>query len=181
MAKVIETTEDKVTVDDEKEFVTAGNPQPGSVNEPAYLIKGMDDYVIAIQKGTPLMPTLRDENGDKLDPATKVTLQKADKQGNPLGNAIVFDATLDQFRYDKMGSDTDFFRYTQEPVVLRANQQLHLYAVVPNGQPAFDPGQSRLQIGDNTSSIGKPCFIRQVDDLDAKHQAALKQMNQGGK
>lgn len=171
------TNEDPIQLHDDLPFVTSQTVAPGDDHLPAYKVEGPDNYVIGIEANTPLAPEFRDANGNKLDSSAQILLQKADPQGNPLGNAIVFEHNLDAFDYEKMRSDPRFFRHTQKSLLLDEREFLYVYVRLPTGATSFDPAQSRLTVGDNVTQTGKAVFIRKKDALSDTQQQAVKQAN----
>lgn len=176
MPQVQTTTEDPVQIYDELSFVEKNDIEPGVAHEPAYVIEGAEDKVIGVERNTPFAPEFRDADGNKLDGSTRVVAQKADPQGNALGNAIILDANLDQFVYESMRSDPDFFKTTSKGLIIDEREFLHIYVRVPEGASAgFDAEQSRLTIGDNVTRTGKPVFIRDKQVLTPEQQEAVEQ------
>lgn len=171
------TNEDPIQLHDDLPFVSSQAVTAGERHVPAYKIEGPDNYVLGIEANTPLAPEVRDANGDKLDTSTQVILQKADPQGNPLGNAIVFEHNLDAFDYEKMRSDPRFFRHTQKSLLLDEREFLYVYLHIPTGAPNFDPAQSRLTVGDNVTQTGKAVYIRKKDSLNDVQKQAVSQAN----
>lgn len=171
------TNEDPIQIHDGLPFVEKQSINAGERHTPAYVIEGPKNYVLGVEAATPLAPEFRDANGDKLDESTQIILQKADPQGNPLGNAILFQHNLGTFDYEKMRSDPKFFRKTQKPLLLDEKEFLYVYAHVPEGSNAFDPAESRLTIGDNVTQTGKPVYIRKKNTLNGNQQQAVDQAN----
>lgn len=171
------TNEDPIQVHDDLPFVSSQQVSPGETHVPAYEVEGPDNYVIGVESNTPLAPELRDANGDKIDSSTRVILQKADPQGNPLGDAIIFEHNLDAFDYEKMRSDPRFFRHTQKSLLLDEKEFLYVYLDVPSGANDFDPGMSRLTIGDNVTQTGKAVYIREKAGMNGVEQQAIEQAN----
>lgn len=169
------TNEDPIQLHDNLPFVTKEAVTAGQRHVPAYRIEGPDNYVLGIESNTPLAPEFRDSNGDKLDSSTMIVLQKADPQGNPLGNSIVFEHNLDAFNYEKMRSDPRYFRHTQKSLLLDERESLFVYAHIPAGAEDFDPAQSRLTIGDNVTQTGKAVYIRKKDSLSSVQAQAVSQ------
>lgn len=163
--EIRQNTEDPIQIHDGLDFVSKQNVAAGDHTVPAYTIRGPRNYVVAIEPETPLAPEFRDANGDPLDGSTQVVLQKADVQGNPLGNAIVFQHNLDAFDYEEMRSDPQYFKYTNKPLLLKPREYLYVYARVPNGANDFDASESRFTIGDNVTQTGKPVFIRHLREM----------------
>jgi len=171
------TNEDPIQIHDDLPFVTKQAVSAGERHVPAYKIEGPDNYVIGIESNTPLAPEVRDQNGQKLDSSTQVLLQKADPQGNPLGNSITFEHNLDTFDYEKMRSDPRFFRHTQKSLLLDEREYLYVFLHIPAGAPDFDPDQSRLTIGDNVTQTGKAVYIRKKDALSDMQRQAVSNAN----
>lgn len=171
------TNEDPIQIHDDLSFVSTNTVGPGQEHVPAYEIEGPDNYVLGVESNTPLAPELRDSNGDKIDSSTRILLQKADPQGNPLGNAIIFDHNLDAFDYEKMRSDPRFFRHTQKSLLLDEKEFLYVFLDMPSGANDFDPSMSRLTIGDNVTQTGKAVYIREKNGMSGVEQQAVKQAN----
>lgn len=170
------TKEDPIQIHDGLPFVNANTVAPGEHHIPAYEIEGPDNYTVAIEQNTPFAPEARTSSGDKIDGSTQVVLQKADPQGNPLGNAILFSHNLDAFDYEEMRSDPRFYRHTQKSLVLDEREYLHVYYQIPgNASTTFDPSMSNLTIGDNVTSTGKAVFIREKSSMTAAEKQAVSQ------
>lgn len=174
------TTEDPIQIHDDLEFVTSEDVTDQERYNPAYVIEGAENHVIGIEANTPVAPEFYDSNGDKMDESTRVIMQKADPQGNALGNAIIHEANLGQYDYEKFRSDPEYFKYTRKPLLLDEREFLHVYLDIPNGSNGFDAGLSRLTIGDNVTQTGKPVFIREKSDLTAAQREAVAQASTGG-
>lgn len=171
------TSEDPLQIHDDLPFVSKQDVSPGETHIPAYTIEGPDNYVLGIESNTPLAPELRQSNGDKVDPSTQVILQKADPQGNPLGNAIIFDHNLDAFDYEKMRSDPRFFRHTQKSVLIDEKEFLYVYLDIPSGANDFSASDSRLTLGDNVTQTGKAVYIREKSSMNNVEQQMVDQTN----
>jgi hypothetical protein len=171
------TTEDPVQLHDDLPFISKQDISPGETHKPAYTIEGPDNYVIGIESNTPLGPELRQSNGDRIDGSTQITLQKADPQGNPLGNAIIFEHNMDAFDYEKMRSDPRFFRHTQKSLMLDEKEYLYIFLNLPSGANDFKADQSRLTLGDNVTQTGKPVYIREKDSLSKTQKQVVNQAN----
>ena len=171
-------TQKLIRLFDELAFVSKQDVGAGDTNTPAYTIEGPEDYMIAVDAGTIVAPEFRDSNGDKLDGSTRVIIQKCDKQGNPLGDGIVFDDTLSSFDYDEMRTDPDYFVKTFQTLMIDEREIVKIFVDVPEGENGFDAAQSRLTIGDNTSDFGKAVEIVDHDDLSASESEAVKQASQ---
>jgi len=175
MPKVRSTSENPVQIYDDLSFVTKQDVSAGDQYTPAYIIEGSENRVLGIESNTPLAPEFRDSSGEKLDESTRIVLQKADPEGNPLGNAIVFESNMDVFNYVKFRSDEDYFKTTSKGIVIDEREFLHIYLQIPSGANGFDAGKSRLTIGDTATRTGKPVFIREKNSLNAQQQAAVEQ------
>lgn len=175
MPEIRSSSENPVQIHDDLSFVTKQDIGANSQYTPAYIIEGEENRVIGIESNTPFAPEFRDSNGDKLDDSTRVIVQKADPEGNPLGNAIVFEGNLSQFDYEKMRSDEDYFKTTAKGVLIDEREFLHIYLKIPSGANGFDAGQSRLTLGDNVTRTGKPVYIRKKSAMTAQQQAAVNQ------
>jgi len=171
------TNEDPIQLHDDLPFVTKQAVAAGERHVPAYEIEGPDNYVLGIEANTPLAPEFRDANGNKVDTSAQVILQKADPQGNPLGNAIVFEHNLDAFDYEKMRSDPRFFRHTQKSLLIDEREFLYVYVHIPPGANDYDPAQSRLTIGDNVTQTGKAVYIRKKDSMNDVQKKAVSKAN----
>lgn len=175
MPTIQTTTEDPIQLHEGLDFVEFQDVEPGDRHIPAVVIEGRDDHVIGIERNTPFAPTFVDENGEKLDESTRVIVQKADEQRNPLGNAIVLEANLDQFDYARMRSDTDYMKTTTRSVLLDEREHLFIYVDIPSGSNGFDAEESRITIGDNVTQTGKPVFVREKASMGARQQQAVEQ------
>jgi len=175
--EIRQNTEDPIRIHDNQEFVEKQDVSPGQDNVPAYTIRGPRNHVIAIEQETPLAPELRDSNGEPVDASTQIVLQKADIQGNPLGNAIIFQHNADAFDYEEMRSDPQYFKYTNKSLLLREREYLYVYARIPEGANAVSASQSRLTIGDNVTQTGKPAYIRHMDDMTEEEKKLVKEAN----
>ena len=175
MPEIQPTNEDPVQIHDGQGFVEKQTVEPGDKYTPAYIVEGGENRVIGIESNTPVAPEFRDADGQKLDASARVVFQKADPEGNPLGNAITFEANLGQFDYPKMRSDEDYFKTTNKGIIIDEREFLHIYVKIPEGTEAFDPANSRLTIGDNVTRTGKPVFIRKKDSLSEEQRMAVDQ------
>lgn len=175
MVEVRTTSEDPIQIYDGLSFVTKTDVTPGDTATPAYEIAGAEGYVIGIERNTPVAPEFRDSSGNKLDGSARVLFQKADPQGNPLGNAIVFEANLDTFNYNKMRSDPEYFKTTSEALLIDEREFLHVYIDIPSGSNDFSASDSRITIGDNVTQTGKPVFIREKSTLNQQQRQAVNQ------
>lgn len=175
------TTEDPIQLHDGLPFIESQDVNPGERHVPAYTIEGPDNHVIGIESNTPLAPEFRGPDGEKLDSSTQILLQKADPQGNPLGNAITFSHNLDSFDYEKMRSDSRYFRYTQKSLLLDEREYLYVYAHIPeHADREFSAENSRLTIGDNATQTGKAVYIREKDSLNEVQQEAVNGASSNG-
>jgi hypothetical protein len=170
--------EQEITLYDGLEFVSKQDVAAGDPNTPAYTLEGPDGYVVGVDSGTNVAPEFRDANGEKLDSSTRITIQKCDRQGNPLGDGIIFNDTLGRFNYTKMRNDPDFFRKTSKSLMVDEREIVKIFLDIPNGANGFDSEQSKLTIGDDTSDFGKPVEIIDHDDLSSAEQEAVKAASQ---
>lgn len=173
-----EVVEQHISLHDDLEFVSKQDVSANDPNTPAYTIEGPEGYVVGVDASTPVAPEFRDANGNKLDPSTTVTIQKCDKQGNPLGDGIVFNDTLGRFNYQKMRTDPDFFRKTSKPLMVDEREIVKIFVDVPASSNGFDAGQSRVSIGDTTSDFGVPVEIIDHEDLSGQETQAVKAASQ---
>lgn len=170
----------QITLDDSKEFVESYSADAGKRKATAYKITGPDNYVIGVDPGTPIAPELRDADGNKLDGSTRITVQKCDKQGNPIGSGIVFSETLSRFNYEFFRNDPDFFRKIKNGFMIDEYEIVKIFVDIPAGSPPMSADKSSLTIGDNTSDFGKPVEIVNHDDLTGAESQAVKMAAQGG-
>lgn len=168
-----QNTEDPIQIHDGLEFVEKQSVSPGQDNVPAYTIRGPRNYVIGIEKETPIAPEFRTADGSPVDGSAQLVMQKADVQGNPLGNAIIFQHNMDAFDYEEMRSDPEFFKYTNKPLLLKPREYLYVYVRLPNGADDFDSSQSRLTMGDNVTQTGKPVYIRHENDMSDEEKKLI--------
>lgn len=172
--------EEPITISDDKEFVTKQDVAAGTRGA-AYTIETPSDYVVGVDAGTVFAPFFVDAAGEKMDPSTTIIAQKADPQGNPLGNAIIFEDTVSVFNYEKMRSDTDYFRYTHKPLLLDEREFLHINVDVPAAAPGFDATNSRLTIGDKSTRKNQPAYIREKNSLSGQQSDAISQVSTRGR
>lgn len=170
-----QNSEDPVQIHDSLDFVEKTDVSPGQNTVEAYQIRGPRNYVVGIEEETPVAPEFRTPDGEPLDGSTQVVFQKADVQGNPLGNAIIFEHNLDAFDYEKMRSDPQYFKYTRKPLLLKPREYLNVYVSLPSGANDFDASRSRLTIGDNVTQTGKPVYIRHLDEMSEKEKQMIQQ------
>lgn len=166
--------EEPIQIQDALNFVNKQDVSPGDSHKYAYQIKGPSDYVLAIDAGTLIAPNFYDVNNDPVDDSTTLLMQKADRQGNPLGNAIIFEDTFDVFDYTNMRSDSDYFRFTHKPLVLDEKEYLSVYLDLPSGHADFDASQSRLTIGDKSTRLNQPAFIRKKNSMNSGQRNAVE-------
>lgn len=159
----------------EKQDVAAG--ESPSKDNWAYRFKGPTGYVVFIQQGTEFAPEFRDSNGDKLDGSTRVVWQKCDKQGNPLAEYII-DEQIARFNYEKFRTDPDYYRYTQQDLMLDEREIAKIFVEIPSGSNGFSAADSRLNVGDVTSDFGTPVEIIDHDDLSGQESQAVKAASQ---
>jgi hypothetical protein len=171
----------KISIDDSKNFVTVQDVPADTPDQYAYQIDGPDDYLIVVEQGTPVAPEFRDSTGTKLDGSDRVTIQKCDKQGNPIGSGIVFTELLNRFDYAKMRTDDDYFRYTNRHLMIDEREIVKVFVDIPASENGFDAVESQLTIGDETSDFGKAVEIIHKDNLtDAERRAVGLASQTGG-
>ena len=171
--EIRQNTEDPIQIHDRQQFVDKQDVTTNEAHVPAYTIDGPDNHVIGIEPQTPVSFEFRDSSGEKLDGSSMVKLQKADIQGNPIGSAIIFNHNLNAFDYEKMRSDPQYYKYTNKPLLLRERESLYVFIDIPDGANDFSAEMSRMTIGDNVTSTGKPVYIRHVDTLEPGDREAL--------
>lgn len=180
MPEVRTTDEDPIQIYDGLSFVSKQNVASGETSTPAWTISGQDNYVIGIESNTPFaLEAYEATNQTKIDESTRFTIQKTDPQDNPLGNAIAAQGNFNQFDYNKMRSDPDYFLTTNKSLVLDERENVHIYLDIPSGSNDFDSSASRLTIGDNVTQTGKPVFIRKKDSLNSQQRQAVQQTSSG--
>lgn len=167
-----------ISIDDNKQFVSSSDVAAGQRQVAAYTVEGPEDYVIGVSAGTNVAPEFRDANGDPLDSSTRVTVQKCDRQGNPIGSGIVFSELLSRFDYSKMRTDPDFFRSTDRDLMIDEREIVKVFVHVPSGSNGFSAANSTLTISDETSDYGQPVEIVHHDDLSGDESAAVKSASQ---
>lgn len=170
----------RISIDDTKPFVEKSDVQPGESNVAAYEITGPDGYVIGVEEGTPVAPEFRDADGNALDGSTRVTIQKCDKQGNPIGSGIVFSELLSRFDFAKMRTDPDYFRRTDRDLMIDEKEIVKVFLEIPENAEGFSAEQSTLTVGDETSDFGRPVEIVDHDGLSPEQSAAVKAASQNG-
>lgn len=171
--------EEPITISDDKEFVSKNDVAAGTRGI-AYTVEGPTDYVIGVDAGTVFAPYFVDAAGEPLDPSTKIIAQKADPQGNPLGNAIIFEDTVSVFNFEKFRSDTDYFRYTHKPLLLDEREFLYIYVDIPQNAQGFNAANSRLTVGDKSTRKNQPAYIREKDTLNSQQSDAVSQVSTRG-
>lgn len=169
-----QSVEQEITIHDDLSFVTKQDVASGETNVAAYTITGPDGYVLGLDAGLPLGLEFRDNSGAKLDGSTRVTIQKCDRQGNPLGDSILFSDQLSKFDYAKMRNDPDFFRKTTRSALCDEREIIKIFLDIPSGANGFSAADSRVTIGDSTSDFGKPVEIIDHDDLSTQETQAVK-------
>ena len=165
---------------DELDFVDKQDVSAGSDEVYAYRIECPEDYGIAIPRGTPVAPRFVDVDGNKLDGATIVTLQKFTTQGYPIADGIVFEDTLGAFDYEEMRLEPEKMRRTTAPIALDERESLHVLLSIPSGSADFDASASQLTIGEDTTNVGKPVSIKKKNEMGAREIAALENANSRG-
>lgn len=175
--------EQEITLDDTKEKlvesqnVTAGDT-PAKDNW-AYKIESPEGRIIFVPSGVPFAPELREANGDRLDDSTRVLFQKCDSQGNPLAQ-YVLNSLLGRFDYEKMRTDSKYFRRTQKDLMLDEREKAKIFLAIPEGAGDFSADESTLTIGDDTSDFGTPVEIIEHNDLSSGETNAVKAASQKG-
>jgi hypothetical protein len=172
--------EQMISLDDSKPFVEKQDVPAGASSTRdnwAYKITGPEGYVIFVQAGTQFAPEFRDNNGNKLDPSSRVKFQKCNKQGDPL-NEYVLSELISRFDYERMRNDPDYFRETQRDLMLDEREIAKIFVEIPSGASGFSAGESRLTIGDDTSDFGQPVEIVDHDGLTTEESQAVKAANQ---
>lgn len=172
--------EQAIALHDDLAFVEVQDVAAGDGNTAAYTVEGPDGYMIGVDSGTPVAPEFRDSSGNKLDGSTQVTIQKCDKQGNPLGDGIVFNDHLGRFSYKDMRNDPDFFRNTTKALMIDQREIVKVFVDIPANANGFDADNSRLTVGDTTSDYGAPVEIIDHDDLSNEELSAVKMASQQG-
>lgn len=167
---VQQNTEDPIRIYDDLEFVEKQDIEPGQSRVPAYSIRGPRNYTVGIEQETPVACEFRDSDGEPIDGSTQVVFQKADVQGNALGNAIVFQTSMSSFDYEDMRSDPQYYKYTNKPLLLKEREYLYVYLRMPDGANSFSASQSRLTIGDPVTSTAKPVYIRHKNDMSEEEK-----------
>lgn len=168
-----QNTEDPIQVHDNLDFVSKQDVAPGEDNVPAYTLRGPRNYVVGIEQETPVAPEFREASGDPVDTSAQLVMQKADVQGNPLGNSIIFQHNMGTFDYEEMRSDPQYFKYTNKPLLLKPREYLYVYLRLPSGANNFSASDSRLTIGDNVTQTGKPVYIRHMDDMSGEEKKLI--------
>lgn len=166
-------------IHDELPFVDSQQIAPGETEKYAYRITAPDDYVVAIEQGTAVSPRFVNVNGEKIDPATMITLQKHTVEGLPLADGIVFDESFDAFDYEEMRNEPAKQRKTTGAVVLDERESLYVLLSIPSGSADFDPSGSQLTIGEDTASIGKPVAIKPKSDISGQQQSLVNRTSNG--
>lgn len=174
------STEKHISLDDRLAFVSKADVAANDPNSAAYTIEGPEGYVVFIAKSTPVAPELRDADGNKLDSSTRVTIQKCDRQGNPIGNGIVMSELLGRFDYEKMRTDPDYFRKTKKDLMVDEREIVKVFLDIPDGSAGFSAANSRLTIGDDTSDFGKAVEVVEHNDLSEQESKAVKAASQRG-
>lgn len=168
----------QISIDDQKPFVESNDVTTSDSNVAAFTIEGPEGYVIGIEEGTPVAPEFRTSTGEKLDGSARVTIQKCDKQGNPIGSGIVFTELMSRFDYEKFRTDPDFFRKSDRDLMIDEREIVKVFVDLPEGANDFSAAQSQLTIGDETSDFGKAVEIVNHDNLSGQQSGAVKQASQ---
>lgn len=173
-------TDGLISLDSRKPFVEATDVEAGETQVAAFTIEGPEGYVIGIEQGTPVAPEFRDADGNKLDGSTRVTIQKADRQGNLLGSGVVFSELLSRFNYEKFRNDPEYFRKTDRDLMIDEREIVKVLVDIPAGSPGFSAANSELTIGDETSDYGRAVEIVSHDSLSADQSSTVKSASQRG-
>lgn len=168
----------QISIDDQKPFVESSDVSANESNVAAYTIEGPDGYVIGVEAGTPVAPEFRTANGDPIDGSSRITIQKCDKQGNPIGSGIVFTELMSRFDYSKMRTDPDFFRRTDRDLMIDEREIVKVFVDIPKGAEPFSAEQSQLTLGDETSDYGVPIEIVSHSHLSSRQSDAVKAASQ---
>lgn len=176
--EISETKETETVLDETNDFVDEQSPPAGDRHTYGYRVKVPEGYVVGIDEDTPVYPEIRDANGDPVDDSTRILVQGCDRQGNPLGDAIIFDEKAGSFDYAKMRSNEEYVRRTTDGILLDEFDILKVFVVTPDNANPMDAGQSRITIGDATADWGQPVEIVEHDALSANETAAVKQASQ---
>ena len=178
--EVVQTDNVPAKIYDELRFVEKQDVAAGSDETYAYRVECPENYGIAIPRGTPIAPRFVDVNGEKLDPATIIKLQKFTTEGYPIADGIVFNDTLDTFDYEEMRLEPEKMRRIKKPVALDERESLHILLSIPSGAADFDASASQLTIGEDATSVGKPVNIKKKTEMGAREQAVLEQSSSSG-
>lgn len=175
--------EQEITLDDTKDQLVEAQDVPAGETPAkdnwAYRIEAPDGRIIFAPAGVPFAPELRDANGNKLDGSTRVLFQKCDSQGNPLSEYII-NVLLNRFDYEKMRTDSKYFRRTQKDLMLDEREIAKIFLAIPEGANDFSAADSRLTIGDDTSDFGTPVEVIEHSDLSGQESQAVKAASQKG-
>lgn len=174
------SVEQETALHDGLAFVTKQDVEAGDDSSHAYKIEGPEGFVVAMMAGAEIGPEFRDAEGNPLDSSTRITIQKCNKQGSPLGNGRAFTELLGRFDYGKMLTDPDYTRGLSKDLMVDEREIVKVYVDVPAGSSGFNAANSRLTIGDDTSDFGTPVEIIDHDDLSEQESAAVKQASQAG-
>ncbi|MDZ7689248.1 MAG: hypothetical protein U5J64_11175 [Halobacteriales archaeon] len=145
----------------------------------AYRIEAPEDYAIAVEEGTEVAPRFVGVDGEKVDPATNIKIQKHTVEGYPLSDGIIFDELFDAFDYEEMRVEPAKQRKTTKSVVIDERESLHVMLSIPSGAADFDPDASQLTIGEDTASIGKPVAIKRKTEMSGQERRALNAASGG--
>ncbi|RLM47463.1 hypothetical protein DVK00_02850 [Haloarcula sp. Atlit-47R] len=177
MTEIVNTAEEQIELTDDLPFCESADVAAGSQGV-AYDFTIPKGYVLTIRRGTAVAPALVDANGDELDDASTVKVQKADRQSNALGGQIAFREAMSAFDYSEMRSEPDKMRVTTQTLVADEQQHVHVYVDVPSGASDLDVSTSNLVIGDNTSPVAPAVRLKKKNDLPADVRQQVEQNSQ---
>lgn len=178
--EVIQTDNVPTKIHDDLRFVEKQDVAAGNDEVYAYRIECPENYGIAIPRGTPVAPRFVDASGEKLDPATILTIQKFTTEGYPIADGIIFNDTLDTFDYEEMRLEPEKMRRTKKPVALDERESLHVLLSIPTGSPDFDASNSHLTVGEDATSVGKPVNVKKKSEMGTREQQVLEQSSSNG-
>lgn len=182
MTQIVNPDEEQIELTGDLPFVTTQSPPAGDGAEttPAWDFEVPEGYVVTVQQGTPVAPELYDSTGTRLVDDSEVLIKKADRRSNPVGGSTAFRERLGGFDYTEMRSEPDKFRLTNRAVVANEHEHIHVYVLVPSGENTLDHANSRLVIGDRTTSQAPAVRLRKKDSLPADVQKAVEQNTRQG-
>lgn len=167
--------ETAIQIHDGLDFVEKWDVAPGQASAPAYTLRTPVDYVIGIETHTSIAAEFRDANGDPLDDATGLTVQKGTPQGHPIGDKVLFRGTMGEFNYERMRTEPDYVKGLSTSMLLKPHERLFCYLDIPEGSPGFSAEESHLTIGDRVSAgFGKPVYVRHLDQMSTQERRAAR-------